>query len=436
MSALCNLIAEGVFILSFCIGRIWEVFEMSVFDELKARGMIAQMTNEEKIRELMETQKIKFYIGFDPTADSLHVGHFVQIMVMAHMQRAGHVPIALFGGGTGMIGDPSGKTDMRKMLTKETIQHNIDCFQKQMSKLVDFSDGKALMVNNADWLLNLNYIEFLREVGVHFSVNRMLAAECYKQRLERGLSFFELNYMIMQSYDFLVLSRKYDCQLEFGGDDQWSNIIGGVELNRRMDGREVCGMTFNLLQTSDGRKMGKTEKGAVWLDPDKTSPYEFYQYWRNVDDADVINCMKMLTFIPLDEIAEYEKLEGSALNQAKEKLAFEVTKLIHGEEEALKAQSAAKALFGSSADTEHMPTTALKAEQFAEDGTITVIDILVAASLAKSKGEARRLIEQGGITVDDERVTDIAKAVSKADFEKGHVLVKKGKKVFHKIVIE
>ena len=409
---------------------------MSVFDELKARGMIAQMTNEEKIRELMETQKIKFYIGFDPTADSLHVGHFVQIMVMAHMQRAGHVPIALFGGGTGMIGDPSGKTDMRKMLTKETIQHNIDCFQKQMSKLVDFSDGKALMVNNADWLLNLNYIEFLREVGVHFSVNRMLAAECYKQRLERGLSFFELNYMIMQSYDFLVLSRKYGCQLEFGGDDQWSNIIGGVELNRRMDGREVCGMTFNLLQTSDGRKMGKTEKGAVWLDPDKTSPYEFYQYWRNVDDADVINCMKMLTFIPLDEIAEYEKLEGSALNQAKDKLAFEVTKLIHGEEEALKAQSAAKALFGSSADTEHMPTTALKAEQFAEDCTITVIDILVAASLAKSKGEARRLIEQGGITVDDERVTDIAKAVSKADFEKGHVLVKKGKKVFHKIVIE
>lgn len=408
---------------------------MSVFDELKARGMIAQMTNEEKIRDLMENQKIKFYIGFDPTADSLHVGHFVQIMVMAHMQRAGHVPIALFGGGTGMIGDPSGKTDMRKMLTKETIQHNIDCFQKQMSKLVDFSDGKALMVNNADWLLNLNYIEFLREVGVHFSVNRMLAAECYKQRLERGLSFFELNYMIMQSYDFLVLSREYDCQLEFGGDDQWSNIIGGVELNRRMDGREVCGMTFNLLQTSDGRKMGKTEKGAVWLDPEKTSPYEFYQYWRNVDDADVINCMKMLTFIPLDEIAEYEKLEGSALNQAKEKLAFEVTKLIHGAEETQKAQSAAKALFSSSADAEHMPTTVLKPEQFTDD-TITVIDILVAASLAKSKGEARRLIEQGGITVDDGRVTNLGAAVSKADFAKGHVLVKKGKKVFHKIVLE
>lgn len=408
---------------------------MSVFDELKARGMIAQMTNEEKIRDLMENQKIKFYIGFDPTADSLHVGHFVQIMVMAHMQRAGHVPIALFGGGTGMIGDPSGKTDMRKMLTKETIQHNIDCFQKQMSKLVDFSDGKALMVNNADWLLNLNYIEFLREVGVHFSVNRMLAAECYKQRLERGLSFFELNYMIMQSYYFLVLSLEYDCQLEFGGDDQWSNIIGGVELNRRMDGREVCGMTFNLLQTSDGRKMGKTEKGAVWLDSEKTSPYEFYQYWRNVDDADVINCMKMLTFIPLDEIAEYEKLEGSALNQAKEKLAFEVTKLIHGAEEAQKAQSAAKALFSSSADAEHMPTTVLKPEQFTDDA-ITVIDILVAASLAKSKGEARRLIEQGGITVDDGRVTNLGAAVSKADFAKGHVLVKKGKKVFHKIVLE
>lgn len=407
----------------------------SVFEELKARGMIAQMTNEEKIRELMDTQKIKFYIGFDPTADSLHVGHFVQIMVMAHMQRAGHVPIALFGGGTGMIGDPSGKTDMRKMLTRETIQHNIDCFQKQMSKLVDFSDGKALMVNNADWLLNLNYIDFLREVGVHFSVNRMLAAECYKQRLERGLSFFELNYMIMQSYDFLVLNRKYDCQLEFGGDDQWSNIIGGVELNRRMDGREVCGMTFNLLQTSDGRKMGKTEKGAVWLDPEKTSPYEFYQYWRNVDDADVVNCMKMLTFIPLEEIAEYAKLEGSALNQAKERLAFEVTKLIHGEEEAQKAQSTAKALFGSSTDTEHMPTTALKAEQFT-DGAIPVIDILVASALAKSKGEARRLIEQGGITVDDERVTDIGKTVSAEDFAKGHVLVKKGKKVFHKIVLE
>ena len=402
---------------------------MSVFDELKARGMIAQMTNEEKIQDLMENQKIKFYIGFDPTADSLHVGHFVQIMVMAHMQRAGHVPIALFGGGTGMIGDPSGKTDMRKMLTKETIQHNIDCFQKQMSKLVDFSDGKALMVNNADWLLNLNYIEFLREVGVHFSVNRMLAAECYKQRLERGLSFFELNYMIMQSYDFLVLSREYDCQLEFGGDDQWSNIIGGVELNRRMDGREVCGMTFNLLQTSDGRKMGKTEKGAVWLDPEKTSPYEFYQYWRNVDDADVINCMKMLTFIPLDEIAEYEKLEGSALNQAKEKLAFEVTKLIHGAEEAQKAQSAAKALFSSSADAEHMPTTVLKPEQFTDDA-ITVIDILVAASLAKSKGEARRLIEQGGITVDDGRVTNLGRLSPRLILQRAMCLLKKGKRYF------
>lgn len=408
---------------------------MGVYDELKARGLIAQTTNEEKIRDLLNNDKITFYIGFDPTADSLHVGHFVQIMVMSWMQKAGHVPVALFGGGTGMIGDPSGKSDMRKMLTKETIDHNIACFQKQMSRLIDFSDGKAIMANNGDWLLDLNYIEFLREVGVHFSVNRMLAAECYKQRLERGLSFFELNYMLMQSYDFLELNHRFGCTMELGGDDQWSNIIGGVELNRRMDGREVCGMTFNLLQTSDGRKMGKTEKGAVWLDPEKTSPYEFYQYWRNVDDADVINCMKMLTFIPLDEIAEYEKLEGSALNQAKEKLAFEVTKLIHGEEEAQKAQSAAKALFSSSADTEHMPTTVLKPEQFTDDA-IPVIDLLVAASLAKSKGEARRLIEQGGITVDDERVMDIAKAVSKADFEKGHVLVKKGKKVFHKIVIE
>ena len=408
---------------------------MTVFEELKRRGLIAQMTDEKEIEELVNAGKATFYIGFDPTADSLHVGHFMALCLMKRLQMAGNKPIVLIGGGTAMIGDPSGKTDMRKMLTKETIQHNIDCFQKQMSKLVDFSDGKALMVNNADWLLNLNYIEFLREVGVHFSVNRMLAAECYKQRLERGLSFFELNYMIMQSYDFLVLSREYDCQLEFGGDDQWSNIIGGVELNRRMDGREVCGMTFNLLQTSDGRKMGKTEKGAVWLDPEKTSPYEFYQYWRNVDDADVINCMKMLTFIPLDEIAEYEKLEGSALNQAKEKLAFEVTKLIHGAEEAQKAQSAAKALFSSSADAEHMPTTVLKPEQFTDDA-ITVIDILVAASLAKSKGEARRLIEQGGITVDDGRVTNLGAAVSKADFAKGHVLVKKGKKVFHKIVLE
>lgn len=406
---------------------------MGVFSELKERGIIAQLTNEEKIQDLLENHKgVKFYIGFDPTADSLHVGHFVQIMVMAHMQRAGHVPIALFGGGTGMIGDPSGKTDMRKMLTKETIQHNIECFQKQMSKLVDFSDGKAIMVNNADWLMNLNYIEFLREVGVHFSVNRMLAAECYKQRLERGLSFFEMNYMVMQSYDFLELNRKYDCCLELGGDDQWSNIIGGVELIRRAEGKEAYGMTFKLLQTSDGRKMGKTEKGAVWLNPEKTSPYEFYQYWRNVDDADVTNCMKMLTFIPMDEIREYEKLEGSEINKAKEVLAFEVTKLIHGEEEAIKARDAAKALFSNNSNSENMPTTTLTDDDF-ENGAITVIDAMVKAGLVKSKGEARRLITQGGVSVNDNKVSSIDEVITMDDAAKGAV-IKKGKKIFHKIV--
>lgn len=406
---------------------------MGVFSELKERGIIAQLTNEEKIQDLLENHKgVKFYIGFDPTADSLHVGHFVQIMVMAHMQRAGHVPIALFGGGTGMIGDPSGKTDMRKMLTKETIQHNIECFQKQMSKLVDFSDGKAIMVNNADWLMNLNYIEFLREVGVHFSVNRMLAAECYKQRLERGLSFFEMNYMVMQSYDFLELNRKYDCCLELGGDDQWSNIIGGVELIRRAEGKEAYGMTFKLLQTSDGRKMGKTEKGAVWLNPEKTSPYEFYQYWRNVDDADVTNCMKMLTFIPMDEIREYEKLEGSEINKAKEVLAFEVTKLIHGEEEAVKARDAAKALFSNNANSENMPTTTLTDDDF-DNGAITVIDAMVKAGLVKSKGEARRLITQGGVSVNDNKVSSIDEVITSEDAANG-VVIKKGKKIFHKIV--
>ena len=405
---------------------------MGVFSELKERGIIAQLTNEEKIQDLLENHKgVKFYIGFDPTADSLHVGHFVQIMVMAHMQRAGHVPIALFGGGTGMIGDPSGKTDMRKMLTKETIQHNIDCFQKQMSKLVDFSGGKAIMVNNADWLMNLNYIEFLREVGVHFSVNRMLAAECYKQRLERGLSFFEMNYMVMQSYDFLELNRKYDCCLELGGDDQWSNIIGGVELIRRAEGKEAYGMTFKLLQTSDGRKMGKTEKGAVWLNPEKTSPYEFYQYWRNVDDADVTNCMKMLTFIPMDEIREYEKLEGSEINKAKEVLAFEVTKLIHGEEEAIKARDAAKALFSNNANSDNMPTTTLTDADF-ENGAITVIDAMVKAGLVKSKGEARRLITQGGVSVNDNKISAIDEVITCEDASKG-VVIKKGKKIFHKI---
>ncbi|MDR0314873.1 MAG: tyrosine--tRNA ligase, partial [Oscillospiraceae bacterium] len=339
---------------------------MSVFKELKDRGLIAQMTNEENIAEVLNNSKIKFYIGFDPTADSLHVGHFVQVMVMAHMQRAGHTPIALFGGGTGMIGDPSGKTDMRKMLTREEIDHNIGCFKKQMSRLIDFDDGKAIMVNNADWLLDLNYIEFLRDIGVHFSINRMLSFECYKQRLEKGLSFFELNYMLMQSFDFLVLNREYGCTLEMGGDDQWSNIIGGVELVRKKENKEVYGMTFKLLQTSDGRKMGKTEKGAVWLDETKTSPYEFYQYWRNVDDADVINCIKMLTFIPIDEIKEYEKLSGSQLNKVKEILAFEVTKLIHGEQEAIKAQSTARELFGigNMQDSENMPATKLDLSDF------------------------------------------------------------------------
>ena len=406
---------------------------MGVYEELLNRGMIAQCTDEEKVRDMLNNQKIKFYIGFDPTADSLHVGHFVQIMVMSHMQKAGHTPIALFGGGTGMIGDPSGKTDMRKMLTKETINHNIECFKKQMSKLVDFSDGKAIMVNNGDWLLNLNYIDFLREVGVHFSVNNMLAAECYKQRLERGLSFFELNYMLMQSYDFLCLNRKYDCKLELGGDDQWSNILGGVRLCRKCDGKDVYGLTFALLLTSEGKKMGKTEGGAVWLDPEKTSPYDFYQYWRNIGDADVIKCMRMLTFMPLEEIAEYEKLEGAGLNSAKEKLAYEVTKLIHGQIEADKAQSAAKALFGGGADNSNMPTTSLSDDDLT-DGEIAILDIMQKAGLIPSKGEGRRLVQQGGVSVDDEKVTDISLKFTKEQLEKG-IIIKKGKKVFHKITM-
>ncbi|NCC87239.1 MAG: tyrosine--tRNA ligase [Clostridia bacterium] len=408
---------------------------MNIFEELQARGLIAQMTNEEKIRDMLINDKIKFYIGFDPTADSLHVGHFVQIMVMAHMQRAGHTPIALFGGGTGMIGDPSGKSDMRKMLTKDEIEHNIDCFKQQMSKLIDFSNGKAIMVNNSDWLMNLNYIDFLRNVGVHFSVNRMLSFECYKQRLEKGLSFFELNYMLMQSYDFLILNREYNCMLELGGDDQWSNIIGGVELNRRADGKETYGMTFKLLQTSDGRKMGKTEKGAVWLNPEKTSPYDFYQYWRNIDDADVINCMKMLTFIPIEKINEYAKLEGSELNKVKEILAFEVTSLIHGAEEAGKAQSAAKALFGNNMDTENMPTTILFESDFTS-GEVAVTDVLIKSAICKSKGEGRRLIEQGGISIDDKKVSLAVATINISEFEKGYIVVKKGKKIFHKIKLD
>ena len=404
---------------------------MGVFEELKARGLIAQMTDEEKIRDLLDNQKTTFYIGFDPTADSLHVGHFVQIMVMAHMQRAGHTPIALFGGGTGLIGDPSGKTDMRRMMTPDEINHNIECFKKQMSRLIDFSDGKAIMANNGDWLLNLNYIQFMRDIGVHFSVNRMLAAECYKQRLERGLSFFEMNYMIMQSYDFLELNHRYNCRLELGGDDQWSNIIGGVELLRRKEGKEAFGMTFTLLTTSEGKKMGKTEKGAVWLDPEKTTPFEFYQYWRNIGDADVIKCLKILTFLPLSEIEELAKLEGSELNKAKEILAFEVTKLIHGEEEAIKAQEGARALFGAGANTDNRPTTTLSGDDF-ENGEIAVLDLLLKTKLIPSKGEGRRLIEQGGIAVDDRKIENALEKIPVSAFEKGYVIIKKGKKIHHK----
>lgn len=405
---------------------------MGVFEELKARGLIAQMTDEEKIKDLLDNQQTAFYIGFDPTADSLHVGHFVQIMVMAHMQRAGHIPIALFGGGTGMVGDPSGKSDMRKMLTNEEIDHNIACFKKQMSRLIDFSEGKAIMANNGDWLLNLNYIQFLREIGIHFSVNRMLAAECYKQRLEKGLSFFELNYMIMQSYDFLELNHRYGCQLELGGDDQWSNIIGGVELLRRKEGKEAYGMTFTLLTTSEGKKMGKTEKGAVWLDPEKTSPFDFYQYWRNINDADVIKCLKILTFLPLSEINELAKLEGGELNKAKEILAFEVTKLIHGEEEAIKAQEGARALFGVGANTDNMPSSEITIENFT-DSEIAVLDLLVKTKLVPSRGEGRRLIEQGGIVIDDVKVASAAEKVSLQSFEKKYIIIKKGKKVYHKV---
>lgn len=367
---------------------------MGVYEELKERGLIAQVTDEEKVRHLLNEEKTVFYVGFDPTADSLHVGHFIPIMTMAHLQRAGHTPIALFGGGTGLVGDPTGKTDMRKMLTEEEIQHNISCFQKQMSRLIDFSEGRAIMANNADWLKNLNYISFLRDIGVCFSVNRMLAAECYKQRLERGLSFFEMNYMIMQSYDFLELNRRYHCRLELGGDDQWSNIIGGVELVRRKENKEAFGMTVSLLTNSEGKKMGKTERGAVWLDPEKTSPYEFYQYWRNVGDADVVKCLKILTFVPMDQIRELEKLNGEQLNSAKELLAYEVTRQIHGKEEAEKARDAARAVFCRGIGSQDMPSADFSAAEFG-GGVIGCTDFLVKTGLAPSKGEARRLIVQG-----------------------------------------
>ena len=410
---------------------------MGVYEELKERGLIAQTTDEEQVRDLLDNRKTAFYIGFDPTADSLHVGHFIPIMVAAHLQRAGHKPIMLFGGGTGMVGDPSGKTDMRRMLTKEEIAHNIACFRKQMSRLVDFSGGKAVMANNADWLSNLNYIEFLRDIGVCFSVNRMLAAECYKQRLERGLTFFEMNYMVMQGYDFLELYRRYGCRLEIGGDDQWSNIIGGVELIRRKENAAACGMTVSLLTNSEGKKMGKTERGAVWLDPEKTSPFDFYQYWRNVGDADVVKCLKILTFLPLAQIAQFEGLEGKQLNDAKELLAYEVTRQIHGKEEAEKARGAARAIFGQGTGAADMPATELAVSDLA-DGRIGVLDLLVKAKLVPSKAEARRLVAQGGVAVDGKKVEGNAAALTAADFAKqdgNYIIVKKGKKVFHKVIL-
>ena len=407
---------------------------MQIYDELVARGLIAQTTDEDEIRDLVNNGKAVFYIGFDPTADSLHVGHFMALCLMKRLQMAGNKPIALIGGGTAMIGDPSGKTDMRKMMTKETIEHNVECFKKQMARFIDFSDGKALLVNNADWLLNLNYIDVLREVGPHFSVNRMLTAECYKQRMERGLSFLEFNYMIMQSYDFYTLYQKYGCNMQFGGDDQWSNMLGGTELIRRKLGKDAYAMTINLLLNSEGKKMGKTQSGAVWLDPEKTSPFDFYQYWRNVDDADVIKCMRLLTFLPLEEIDEMAKWEGSQLNKAKEILAYELTNLVHGEEEAKKAQEGARAVF-STGSSEHMPTSELSAEDFTDD-KIDIVTLLVKAELAKTRNEGRRAVEQGGVSVDGEKITDPKYAVEKAAFGEDGIVLKKGKKNFKKICVK
>ena len=408
---------------------------MTVWEELKARGLIAQVTDEDEIKEMVNNGKATFYIGFDPTADSLHVGHFMALCLMKRLQMAGNRPIALLGGGTGMIGDPSGRTDMRQMLTKETIQHNIDCFKQQLSRFIDFSDGKALMVNNADWLMNLNYVELLREVGAHFSVNRMLTAECYKQRMERGLSFLEFNYMIMQSYDFYMLYQKYGCNMQFGGDDQWSNMLGGTELIRRKLGKDAYAMTITLLLNSEGKKMGKTQSGAVWLDPNKTSPFDFYQYWRNVDDADVIKCMRLLTFLPLEEIDEMAKWEGSELNKAKEILAYQLTELVHGEEEAKKAQEGARALF-SGADTSHMPTTELAEEDFDEEGKIDLITLLVKAELVPSRSEGRRAIQQGGVSIDGDKITDIYHTVEKDAFAGDGIVLKRGKKKFKKICVK
>ena len=406
---------------------------MTIYDELVARGLIAQVTDEKEIKELINNGKAVFYIGFDPTADSLHVGHFMALCLMKRLQMAGNKPIALLGGGTGMIGDPSGRSDLRQVLTKETIEHNVECFKKQMSRFIEFGEGKAMMINNADWLLDLNYVDVLREVGACFSVNNMLRAECYKQRMEKGLSFLEFNYMIMQSYDFYHLYKEYGCNMQFGGDDQWSNMLGGTELIRKKLGKDAYAMTITLLLNSEGKKMGKTASGAVWLDPEKTSPYDFYQYWRNVSDADVLKCIRMLTFLPLEEIDEMDKWEGSQLNKAKEILGFELTKLVHGEEEAVKAQEAARALFSNGANTDNMPTTVLTADDFA-DGKIGIIDILVKANLAKSRGEARRLVEQGGVSLDDVKVASIDVSVEEAKLnDGGFVIVKKGKKAFNKI---
>ena len=405
---------------------------MGIYEELVARGLIAQVTDEDRIKDLVNNGKATFYIGFDPTADSLHVGHFMALCLMKRLQEAGNKPIALIGGGTAMIGDPSGRTDMRQMMTPETIQHNCDCFKKQMSRFIDFSDGKALMVNNADWLMGLNYIEVLREVGAHFSVNRMLTAECYKQRMEKGLSFLEFNYMIMQAYDFYELYQKYGCNLEFGGDDQWSNMLAGTELIRRKLGKDASAMTITLLLNSEGKKMGKTQSGAVWLDPNKTSPFEFYQYWRNVADADVLKCIRMLTFLPLEEIDAMDQWEGSQLNQAKEILAFELTKMVHGEEEAKKAQEGARALF-SSGNAADMPEAVIAEEDYV-DGAIDILNLLVKSGLTASKSEARRAVQQGGVSVDGEKVTDIAQTFTKEKIQSDHIVIKKGKKNFRKIV--
>ena len=408
---------------------------MKIYEELQARGLLAQLTDAEEIRDLINNGKATFYIGFDPTADSLHVGHFMALCLMKRLQMAGNRPIALIGGGTGMIGDPSGRTDMRSMMTKETIEHNCECFKKQMSRFIDFSEGKALMVNNADWLLDLNYVEFIRDVGACFSVNNMLRAECYKQRMEKGLSFLEFNYMIMQSYDFLALYERYGCNMQFGGDDQWSNMLGGTNLIRRKLGKDAYAMTITLLMNSEGKKMGKTQKGAVWLDPNKTTPFEFYQYWRNVADADVLKCLRMLTFLPIEQIDEMDQWEGSQLNRAKEILAYELTNLVHGEEEAKKAEEAARALFAGGGSSENMPTVTLTDDQFV-NGSIDILGVMVAAGMASSRSEARRAVEQGGVSVKGEKVTDIKASYTKDMIGAEEFIVKKGKKSFKKIVVE